>query len=164
MLNILHPRNPRELQAAKRRHFLDLVPTNGCQPRPSLAKPATNQSGRGGEEEEEETSTHTLLHPLHILKTDPDPPRASQMPPRLPRQVLHHDPAEHDKLGVDAVQQAVVGQVEAVGDFDGEPGCLGLVWFVRTGGKLVCCTVLYMYLPKSLWLARVFSVAAWLAW
>ena len=44
------------------------------------------------------------------------------MPPRLPRQILHHDPAEDDEFGVDGVEDAVVGEVEAVGDFDGEPG------------------------------------------
>jgi hypothetical protein len=44
------------------------------------------------------------------------------MPPRLPRQILHHDPAEDDELRVDGVEDAVVGEVEAVGDFDGEPG------------------------------------------
>lgn len=67
--------------------------------------------------------THTLLHRLDILETNADPPRAAQMPPGLARQVLHHDVAEDHELRVDAVQDAVVGQVEAVGDFDGEPGC-----------------------------------------
>jgi hypothetical protein len=44
------------------------------------------------------------------------------MPPRLPWEILHHDPAEDDELRVDGVQDAVVGEVEAVGDFGGEPG------------------------------------------
>ena len=46
------------------------------------------------------------------------------MPPRLPREILHHDPTEDDELRVDGVQDAVDGEVEAVGDFGGEPGCL----------------------------------------
>jgi hypothetical protein len=33
---------------------------------------------------EQQIQTYTLLHNLHILKTHPDPPRPSQMPPRLP--------------------------------------------------------------------------------
>jgi len=75
-------------------------------------------------------TTHTLLHDLHIFKRHPDPPRAPEMPPRLARQVLHHDAAEHDELRVDAVEDGVVGEVEAVGDFGGEPGWLLVSWVV----------------------------------
>lgn len=64
-----------------------------------------------------EEETHTLLHNLDIIKTNPNPPGAPQMPTRLPRQVLHHDAAEDHEFRLDLVQDAVVGEVEAVGDF-----------------------------------------------
>lgn len=64
-----------------------------------------------------EEETHTLLHNLDILKTNPNPPDAPQMPTRLPRQVLHHNAAEDHEFRLDLVQDAVVGEVEAVGDF-----------------------------------------------
>lgn len=72
------------------------------------------------------TRTHTLLNRLNIIIADPNPPRPSEVPARLAREVLDHDAAQDDELGVDAVEDAVVGEVEAVGDFDGEPGCDGL--------------------------------------
>lgn len=40
------------------------------------------------------------------------------MPAGLAGQILHHDAREHDEFRVDAVEDAVVGEVEAVGDFD----------------------------------------------
>jgi hypothetical protein len=40
---------------------------------------------------------------------------------------LHHDPAEDHELRVDGVEDAVVGKVEAVGDFGGEPCCCDVV-------------------------------------
>ena len=70
-------------------------------------------------------TTHALLNKLNILKANPNPPRPSEMPARLAREVLDHDAAQDDELSVDAVEDAVVGEVEAVGDFDGEPGCDG---------------------------------------
>ena len=38
------------------------------------------------------------------------------MPAGLAREILHHDAREHDDLGVDAVEDGVVRQVEAVRD------------------------------------------------
>lgn len=67
--------------------------------------------------------THTLLNGLDIIVADANPPRPSEVPACLAREVLNHDAAQDDELGVDAVEDAVVGEVEAVGDFDGEPGC-----------------------------------------
>ena len=43
------------------------------------------------------------------------------MPARLAREILHHDAREHDDLGVDAVEDGVVGEVEAVRDVLGYP-------------------------------------------
>lgn len=45
------------------------------------------------------------------------------MPTRLPFQILDHNAREDDELRVDAVEDGMVGKVEAVGDFDGEPTC-----------------------------------------
>ena len=44
------------------------------------------------------------------------------MPARLSRQILNHDPAQNDELGLHAVQNAVVREVQAVGDLDRQPG------------------------------------------
>lgn len=62
-----------------------------------------------------------MLYLLHILKTNPDPSRPTQMPSSLAREILYHDTGEHDELRVDAVEDAVVGEVEAVGDFYRQP-------------------------------------------
>lgn len=47
------------------------------------------------------------------------------MPPRLPLQILDHDTREHDYFGVDGVEDAVVGEVEAVSYVGGDPGWEG---------------------------------------
>lgn len=67
--------------------------------------------------------THALLNGLDIIVADANPPRPSEVPARLSREILDHDAAQDDELGVDAVKDAVVGEVETVCDFDGEPGC-----------------------------------------
>ena len=38
------------------------------------------------------------------------------MPCRLPLQILNHDAREYDEFRVDGVEDAVVGEVQAVGD------------------------------------------------
>lgn len=60
----------------------------------------------------------------------------------------------------------MVGEVEAVGDFDGEPCC---VWSIsaeflsRSGAvRRVGVWFLFVYVQKSRWAASVFSVDAWL--
>jgi hypothetical protein len=111
VLNISHPRNPRKLQTAKLGDFLDLCYRQHTSPSPSTK-----------EKKKRQEQTHTFPHLLHILPPNPNPPHASQMPPRLPRQILHHNPGEDDELRFDGVEDAVVGEVQAVGDFEGEPG------------------------------------------
>ena len=54
------------------------------------------------------------MHALHILQTDTNPPQASQMPSRLSRQILYHNTSQHHDLRFDLVQNAVVGEVQAV--------------------------------------------------
>lgn len=66
--------------------------------------------------------THALLNNLNILKTDPDPPRASKMPASLSRQILNHNATQNDKFRFHAVQDAVVREVQTVSDFNREPG------------------------------------------
>jgi hypothetical protein len=113
MLDILNPWNPRELQATKRSHFLDLCPVINVSSRtPFQVNPDVKRREK----------TYTLLHRLHVLERNSNPPCPPQMPPGLPREILHHDAAEDDELRVDGVQDAVVGEVEAVGDLGGEPG------------------------------------------
>ena len=43
------------------------------------------------------------------------------MPRRLPRQVLDHDTGENSELRLDVVEDAVVGEVETVGDLLARP-------------------------------------------
>jgi hypothetical protein len=71
MLNVLHSRNSRELQATERRHFLNLhdnlsARNSNCQDNKFVGH-----------------STHALLNSLNIIITDPNPPRSSEMPTRL---------------------------------------------------------------------------------
>lgn len=68
-------------------------------------------------------NTHALLDGFDIIVADADPTSPSEVPACLARQILDHDAAQDDELRVDAVEDAVVGEVEAVCDFDGEPGC-----------------------------------------
>ena len=64
---------------------------------------------------------YALLDGLNIFLADADAPRSSQMPRRLPRQVLHHDTGENGELRLDIVENAVVGEVETVGDLFASP-------------------------------------------
>ena len=66
-------------------------------------------------------TTYALLKRLDIIVADTDATGSSQVPACLSRQVLDHDAAQDDELGVDAVEDAVVRQVEAIGDLDGDP-------------------------------------------
>ncbi len=63
------------------------------------------------------------MHQLHILTTNTHAPGAAQMPSRHRRQVLNHDPAQHDEFCLDAIQDRVVAEVESVGYFAGDPFC-----------------------------------------
>lgn len=64
-----------------------------------------------------------MLNSLDIIISNPNPPRPSEMPTRLAREILDHDAAQDDELSFDAAQDAVVREVEAACDFDGKPGC-----------------------------------------
>lgn len=52
---------------------------------------------------------------------DSNPPCATEMPPCLSLEVLDHDAGKHNKLGIDAVENAVVREVKAVGDLNRDP-------------------------------------------
>jgi len=113
MLNVLNPRDSRELQPTESRNLFNLhsQQTRQRKVRISIATRKPQE-------------TYTLLNELDIIETDADTPRPTQMPARFEPQVLDHDAGQHDELGLDAVQDAVVGEVQAVGDFDREPSCL----------------------------------------
>jgi hypothetical protein len=137
MLDILHPRNPRELQATESGDFFDLI--SPCQPgnqKQTHANPHKNQC-ESKKSRKLVGMTRKLTHCCTVSTSSKDTPIRRvplKCPPRLPRQILHHDPAEDDELRVDGVEDAVVGEVEAVGDFDGEPGFWdseGLDWSVE---------------------------------
>ena len=53
-------------------------------------------------------ATHALLNGLHIIVADADASSSSEVPACLSRQILDHDAAQDDELGVDAVEDAVV--------------------------------------------------------
>lgn len=91
MLNVLHPRNSRELQATERCYFLDL----------DIIKSASKVVKRT--EICLGATTHALLNNFNIIIANPDPPRPSEVPASLSREVLDHDPAQDDELGFDAV-------------------------------------------------------------
>ena len=69
--------------------------------------------------------TYTLLHQLHILRTHTHPPRSAQMPRRLVPQVLDHDSRKHYQFRIDSVEDAVVGEIEAISDVSCDPGWWG---------------------------------------
>ena len=53
-------------------------------------------------------TTHALLNSLDIIIAHTNPPRPSEVPACLPREVLDHDAAQDDELCVDAIQDAMV--------------------------------------------------------
>jgi hypothetical protein len=65
--------------------------------------------------------TYTLLDGLDILRTHANAPGASQMPCSLSRQVLNHDASEDRELCLHVVQDALVGEVEAIRYFFTRP-------------------------------------------
>lgn len=65
--------------------------------------------------------THTLLHLLSIFYAHSNPSRPSQVPPRLPGHVLHHDPRQNDQLRFYWPQNRVIGEIEAVCDLFRHP-------------------------------------------
>lgn len=94
MFYVFHSRHSGELQTAEGCHSLNLsIPSARTNNQPSVL------------------CTYNLLNGLNVIIADPNPPRSSEMPPSLERQVLDHDAREHDELGVYLVQYGVVGQV-----------------------------------------------------
>jgi hypothetical protein len=59
-------------------------------------------------------NTYTLLKRLCILRADANPPRPTEVPRSLSRQILDHDAGQNSDFGFDIVQDAVVGQVETI--------------------------------------------------
>jgi hypothetical protein len=91
MLDILDPRNSRELQPTERGDFFDLQsqqptfsPRKANEKKPH-AIPHKNQcESKSVKKARNDKKTHTLLHRLDIPKRHPDPPRPSQMPTPSP--------------------------------------------------------------------------------
>ena len=52
---------------------------------------------------------NTLLHKIHILHANAQPPHSAQVPRSSQCQVLDHDSGEHNEFGREAVEDAVVG-------------------------------------------------------
>jgi hypothetical protein len=76
-------------------------------------------------------TTHTFPDPLDVFALHADAADAAQMPAGLPPEVLQHEAGQDDELGVDAVEDAVVGEVQAVGDLLADPA------EVAVGGHVV---------------------------
>ena len=53
-------------------------------------------------------NTNTLLQHLCILGANPNPPRPTEVPRSLSRQILNHDARQNRDLGFDIVEDAVV--------------------------------------------------------
>jgi hypothetical protein len=69
------------------------------------------------DQKESKSPTHALLNRLIIANANT--PSPSEVPARLPREILDRDAAQDDELGLDAVEDAVVGEVKTVRDLDG---------------------------------------------
>jgi hypothetical protein len=67
--------------------------------------------------------TYALLKCLYIFHAHTDSSRSSQMPCSLSGQVLNHDAGEDSELRFYIVQDAMVGEVESVGDLLARPVC-----------------------------------------
>lgn len=52
--------------------------------------------------------TYALLDELYIFFDDTDPANTAQVPAALSFQILHHDATEHDKLGLDTIEDAMI--------------------------------------------------------
>ena len=62
-----------------------------------------------------------ILNPFDIRIADSEVPTPSDMPFRLGIQVLRHDGGEDDEFRFEDIEDAVVGEEEAVGDVGGDP-------------------------------------------
>jgi hypothetical protein len=104
MLDILDPRNSRELQPTERGDFFDLQSNHNqrsapekqmkknLMPFPTRINANQSQSRKPG-------TTRKLTHCCTVSTSSKDTPIRLvplKCPPRLPRQILHHDPAEDD--------------------------------------------------------------------
>ena len=67
---------------------------------------------------------NTLLDTLRIRGTDTCSQTATQMPKSWARQILAHDGWEDDKLGLDQVEDRVVGEEQTVGYLGRDERCV----------------------------------------
>jgi hypothetical protein len=107
---------------------------------------------------ESRSPTHALLNRLNIIIANANTTSPSEVPACLSREILDHDAAQDDELGFDAVEDAVVGEVETVGYFDGEPG-----WELLVSDCFPRFLGIGVGVQKSRCAARVFSVDLWFA-
>lgn len=61
-------------------------------------------------------NTNTLLQHLCILRANPNPPRPTEVPRSLSRQILNHDTRQNRDLCFDVAQDAVVRQIKTICD------------------------------------------------
>ena len=126
MLNILHPRHLIQSHSTKLRNHLNLPTKKNYLS--AIIKSANSHillsllPSFPKEKNEKRSPTYTLLHTLHILKTNPHPPQPPQMPRRLMLQVLNHDSRKHHQFRFESGEDAVVGEIQAVGYVSGDPG------------------------------------------
>ena len=65
---------------------------------------------------------YRILNPLDVHIADSQVPASPNMPFGLGMQILRHDGGKNNELGLEDVEDAVVGEKEAVGDVGGDPG------------------------------------------
>lgn len=67
----------------------------------AISKPFNGFGGR--------SLTYTLMDNLDIFSAHAQSPCPSHMPPCLSAQILYHDPRKDNHLGIDTIQNRVVG-------------------------------------------------------
>jgi hypothetical protein len=130
MLDILDPRNSRELQPTERGDFFDLQSQQPTfSPRKANEKKTLCHSPQEStrtkvsqESQERQENSHTAAPSRHPQKTPRSASSLSNAHPVSRGRFCITIPPRTTQLCVDGVEDAVVGEVEAVGDFDGEPG------------------------------------------
>jgi hypothetical protein len=65
--------------------------------------------------------SYALLDRLNVISANADAPGAAQMPGGFSRQILNHDAAEYSELGLNVIENAVIGQIESVGNLLARP-------------------------------------------
>ena len=103
MLNVFHAWHSIESESTKVRHCFDLS---------SIVSLHLQYQRR---------RAYTLSNSLNVIIAYANPPCATQMPPCLSLQILDHDAREHNKLGINAIQDCMIGEIQAVSYLDGKP-------------------------------------------